>query len=125
MKTVIETKNAPAAVGPYSQAIKVGNTLYMSGQIPLDPATAELVNSDVKAETVQILKNMKAVLEAAGGTFDNIVKITVFITDINYFADVNSVYAEAFPTNPPARSCVAVTALPKGARVELEAIAIF
>lgn len=124
MNTVIETKNAPAAVGPYSQAIKAGNTLYMAGQIPLDAVTGELVNTDVTAEIRQILKNMKAVLEAAGASFENVVKVTVFITDIDYFADVNTIYAEAFSKNPPARSCVVVKALPKGARVELEAIAV-
>lgn len=124
MKTIIATDKAPAALGPYSQAVKVGNTLYLSGQIALDPATGELLNADIREETHQIFKNMKAVLEAAGANFDNIVKATVFITDMNDFAEVNSVYQEAFPSNPPARSCVAVKALPKGARVEIEAIAI-
>ena len=124
MKTIVATPAAPAAVGPYSQAVKTGNTLYLSGQIGLDPATGALVSDTVEAQTAQVLTNMRAVLEAAGATPDNIVKVTVFMIDMSEFQIVNTLYAGMFGTNPPARSCVGVQALPKGARVEIEAIAI-
>ena len=124
MKTVISTSKAPAAIGPYSQAIRKGDTLYLSGQIGMNPATGELVSADVKEQTAQALKNMKAVLAAAGATVDNVVKTTVFLTDMADFQAVNAVYAETFASDAPARSCVAVAALPKGARVEVEAIAV-
>lgn len=124
MKQKISTSNAPAAIGPYSQAVKAGDTLYLSGQIGMNPATGELVSADVKEQTAQALKNMKAVLAAAGATTDNVVKTTVFLTDMADFQAVNAVYAETFASDAPARSCVAVAALPKGARVEVEAIAV-
>lgn len=120
----VYTKNAPEAIGPYSQAVKAGDTLYLSGQIGMNPATGELVSADVKEQTAQALKNMKAVLAAAGATTDNVVKTTVFLTDMADFQAVNAVYAETFASDAPARSCVAVAALPKGARVEVEAIAV-
>lgn len=124
MKTIVFSSDAPAAIGPYSQAVKDGNTLYLSGQIGMIPATGELISGDVREQTAQALKNMKAVLAAAGATPENVVKTTVFLTDMADFQAVNAVYAETFASNAPARSCVAVAALPKGARVEVEAIAV-
>ena len=117
MKTVISTSKAPAAIGPYSQDIRKGDTLYLSGQIGMVPATGELVSDDVKEQTAQALANMKAILAEAGAT-------TVFIVDMAEFQIVNGVYSETFGADAPARSCVAVAALPKGARVEIEAIAV-
>ncbi len=124
MKTVISTPAAPAAIGPYTQANRSGNMLFLSGQIGMLPATGELVSADVKEQTAQALANMKAVLEAAGASPANVCKTTVFITDMADFAAVNEVYAQVFNADAPARSCVAVAALPKGARVEIEAIAV-
>ena len=121
MKTVISTPKAPAAIGPYSQAIRKGGTLYLSGQIGMVPATGELVSNDVKEQAAQALANMKAVLAEAGATP---AEVTVFIVDMADFQAVNSVYSETFGADAPARSCVAVAALPKGARVEIEAIAV-
>ena len=121
MKTVISTPKAPAAIGPYSQAIRKGGTLYLSGQIGMVPATGELVSNDVKEQAAQALANMKAVLAEAGATPAD---VTVFIVDMADFQAVNSVYSETFGADAPARSCVAVAALPKGARVEIEAIAV-
>ncbi|WP_418765154.1 RidA family protein [Mailhella sp.] len=124
MKNIVFSADAPAAIGPYSQAVKNGNTLYLSGQIGMIPATGELISADVREQTAQALKNMKAVLAAAGATPENVVKTTVFLTDMADFQAVNAVYAETFASDAPARSCVAVAALPKGARVEVEAIAV-
>lgn len=124
MKNIVFTADAPAAIGPYSQAVKAGGAVYLSGQLGMNPATGELVSADVKEQTAQALSNMKAVLAAAGATVDNVVKTTVFLTDMADFQSVNAVYAETFVSNAPARSCVAVAALPKGARVEVEAIAV-
>lgn len=124
MKNIISTSSAPAAIGPYSQAVKSGNTLYTSGQLGMDPVSGELVSGDVKEQAVQALKNLKAVLAEAGATAENVVKVTVFILDMAEFQIVNGVYSEVFGAQPPARSCVAVAALPKGARVEIEAIAV-
>ena len=121
MKTVISTPKAPAAIGPYSQAIRKGGTLYLSGQIGMVPATGELVSNDVKEQAAQALANMKAVLAEAGATPADVTKVTVFIVDM---ADFQAVYSETFGADAPARSCVAVAALPKGARVEIEAIAV-
>ena len=120
---VISTKKAPAAIGPYSQAIQVGNLLYTSGQIPIDPATGVFVEGGIKEQTRQSLKNVKAVLEEAGLEMGNVVKTTVFMADMNDFADMNSVYAEFFTEPYPARSAVAVKTLPKGALVEIEVVA--
>ena len=122
-KEVIATANAPAAVGPYSQAIKLNDLLFCSGQIALDPATGALVGSDVKTQTEQVMKNISAVLAAAGASFDDVVKTTCFLTDINDFAEFNQIYGQYF-TGKPARSCVAAAALPKGALVEVEVIAV-
>jgi 2-iminobutanoate/2-iminopropanoate deaminase len=120
---VISTKKAPAAIGPYNQAIQVGNLLYTSGQIPIDPATGVFVEGGIKEQTRQSLKNVKAVLEEAGLEMGNVVKTTVFLADMNDFADMNSVYAEFFTEPYPARSAVAVKTLPKGALVEIEVVA--
>ena len=122
-KEVISTSNAPAAVGPYSQAIKVGDTLYTSGQIALDPATGAMAASDVTGQAEQVMKNLAAVLTAAGYTFEDAVKTTCFLADMNDFAAFNAVYEKYF-VSKPARSCVAAAALPKGALVEVEIIAI-
>lgn len=119
----ISTKEAPAAVGPYSQAILSGFTVYTSGQVAINPATGKLVQDSIEAETQQVLDNLEAVLAEARMGFENVVKTTVFLTDIANFAAVNAVYAKAFKSDPPARSCVQVAALPLGARVEIECIA--
>ena len=121
-KEIISTTNAPAAVGPYSQAVKVGDMLYTSGQIALDPATGVLAPAEIKAQSEQVMKNLAAVLEAAGYTFDEVVKTTCFLSDMSYFAEFNTVYEKYF-ISKPARSCVAAAALPKGALVEVELIA--
>ena len=124
MSEVIFTKNAPAAVGPYSQAIKEGNVVYCSGQIPLVPETGALVEGDIKAQATQSLKNVKAVLEEAGAEVTNVVKTTVYLVDMADFGAVNEVYGEFFGDHKPARSCVAVKELPKGARVEVEVLVV-
>ena len=123
MKEVINTTKAPAAIGPYSQAIKVGNLVYTSGQIPIDPATGTFVEGGIKEQTRQSLNNIKAILEETGLTMGNVVKTTVFMADMNDFADMNAVYAEYFAEPYPARSAVAVKTLPKGALVEIEVVA--
>lgn len=122
-KEIIATKEAPGAIGPYSQAVKVNGLVYTSGQIPLDPVTGELV-TDVKLATKRSLDNLKAVLEAAGTSLDKVVKTVVFLKNMDDFAAVNEVYATYFTENPPARSCVAVAKLPKDAVLEIEAVAI-
>ncbi len=119
----ILTANAPAPIGPYNQAIRAGDFLFCSGQIPLDPATGELVPGDIAAQTHQVMKNVGAVLAAATATFANVVKTTIFLVDMNDFATVNAVYGQRMGSPPPARSTFAVAALPLGARVEIEAIA--
>lgn len=123
MKTVISTTNAPAAIGPYSQAIRVGNIIFTSGQIPIDPATGSFVEGGIKEQTRQSLLNVKAILNEAGTTMDHVIKTTVFMADMNDFAEMNSVYSEFFNTPYPARSAVAVKTLPKDALVEIEVIA--
>ena len=123
MKKVISTVKAPAAIGPYSQAIKVGNLVFTSGQIPIDPATGNFVEGGIKEQTRQSLTNVKAILEEAGLTMANVVKTTVFMADMADFADMNAVYAEFFAEPYPARSAVAVKTLPKGALVEIEVVA--
>ena len=120
---IISTKEAPAAIGPYSQAIQVGNLVYTSGQIPIDPVTNVFVPGGIKEQTRQSLTNVKAILEEVGLTMNNVVKTTVFMADMNDFADMNSVYAEFFSDPYPARSAVAVKTLPKGALVEIEVVA--
>lgn len=122
-KTEIITENAPRAIGPYSQAIIAGNLLYASGQIPIDPATGSIVSGDVKAQAYRVLQNVSAVLAAAKLDFSSVVKTTVFLTDLKDFETVNAVYAEFFSKPYPARSCVQVAALPKGAKIEIEVVA--
>ena len=120
---VISTQKAPSAIGPYSQTIQVGNLVYTSGQIPIDPATGMIVEGGIQAQARQSLLNVKAILEEAGLTMGNVVKTTVFMADMNDFADMNAVYAEFFAEPFPARSAVAVKTLPKGALVEIEVVA--
>jgi 2-iminobutanoate/2-iminopropanoate deaminase len=119
----ILTGGAPAPIGPYSQAIRAGEYLFCSGQVALDPATGELVGTDAPTQARQAMKNVAAVLKAGGTSFANVVKTTIFLVDMSDFAEVNTIYGEAFPQNPPARSTIAVAGLPKGARVEIEVIA--
>ena len=123
MKQAISTPQAPTAIGPYSQAIRVGNLLFTSGQIPIDPATGVFVEGGIKEQTRQSLSNIKAILEEAGISMRNVIKTTVFMADMNDFADMNAVYAEFFSEPYPARSAVAVKSLPKGALVEIELVA--
>ena len=123
MKEVINTKAAPAAIGPYSQAIKVGNLVYTSGQIPIDPTTGNFVDGGIKEQTRQSLLNVQAVLKEVGLSMSNVIKTTVFLADMNDFADMNAIYAEFFSEPYPARSAVAVKTLPKGALVEIEVVA--
>ncbi|HEY5687498.1 MAG TPA: RidA family protein [Yeosuana sp.] len=125
MKKIIITSKAPAPIGPYNQAILKGNTLYTSGQIALNPETGELILTDIKTETQQIMKNMQAVLEAADMTFDDVVKTTIFITDMNDFGQINEVYGSYFnEDNAPARETVQVAKLPKNVHVEISMIAV-
>lgn len=121
-KAIIHTSHAPEAIGPYSQAVKVGNTVYLSGQIPLDPATMQLVTGDIDRETTRVFENLKAVAVAAGGDMGDFVKVSIFLTDLNDFAAVNEVMKRYFTAPYPARACVQVAALPKGARVEIEGV---
>jgi reactive intermediate/imine deaminase len=121
-KQIISTTDAPAAIGTYSQAVRVGNTVWVSGQIPLDPRTKELVKGDIEAQTKQVFDNLKAIVTAAGATFDDVVKATVYLTDLSHFALVNKVMAEYFREPYPARAAVGVAALPRGAQVEVECI---
>ena len=123
-KQIINTIKAPAALGPYSQAVKVGNILYTSGQLAINATTGEFKNDDIKKATAQSLENVKAILEEAGTSLDKVVKTLVFLKDMNDFADMNEVYSQYFTSNPPARSCVEVAKLPKDALVEIEVIAI-
>ncbi len=121
-KKIISTADAPAAIGTYSQAVEVGNTLWVSGQIPLDPATKELVPGGIDAEIHQVFKNLKSIVTAAGASFDDVVKATVFLTDLSHFALVNKIMAEYFREPYPARAAVGVAALPRGAQVEVECV---
>jgi len=120
---IIHTDNAPKAIGPYSQAVKAGNMLFVSGQIPINPQTGELSNGTIQEQTKLVMDNIGAILKAAGLGYENIVKTTCLLADISDFAEMNKVYAEYFPTNPPARSAFAVKDLPKGARLEIEVMA--
>ena len=123
MKQIVSTPHAPAAIGPYSQAVRAGGFLFASGQIPLDPATGQIVDGDVVDQTRRVMENLRAVLEAAGATFASVVKTTIFLTDLGAFARVNEVYASYFPEAPPARATIQVAALPRGAQVEIELVA--
>lgn len=120
---IISTESAPGAIGPYSQAIKLGNLLFTAGQIPLDPATGQIVEGDIKDQTERVMQNVVAILEAAGTSIDNVVKTTCFLTDLNDFAAFNEVYARYMGSNRPARSTIQVAALPAGAMVEVETVA--
>jgi 2-iminobutanoate/2-iminopropanoate deaminase len=123
-REVVATERAPGAIGPYSQAIRAGDFVFCSGQIPLDPKTQALIEGDVAAQTRQVMDNLQAVLEAAGASFAEVVKTTIYLKDMSDFAAVNQVYGERFEKNPPARATVEVARLPKDARVEIDAIAI-
>ena len=120
---VISTGNAPAAIGPYSQATEFGGIIFVSGQLPIDPATGRLVEGDIRAMTRQSMNNIKAILEAAGSSMDKILKTTVLVKDLGCFADINAAYGEFFPGQAPARACYEVACLPKGAMIEIEAVA--
>ncbi len=124
MSTPISTPNAPAAIGPYSQAVRAGNMLYLSGQIPLDPATGELAAGGFEAQVHQAFRNLKAVVEAGGGRLDQVVRLGLYLTDLGQFGVVNTIMAEYFQAPYPARSTVGVAALPKGAPFEVEAIVV-
>jgi reactive intermediate/imine deaminase len=121
-KQIISTADAPAAIGTYSQAVRVGNTLWVSGQIPLDPATKEMVKGDIEAQIRRVFDNLKAIVLAAGASFDDVVKATVFLTDLSHFGLVNKIMAEYFREPYPARAAVGVASLPRGAQVEVECI---
>lgn len=123
-KQIINTKNAPAAIGPYSQAVKIGNLLYTSGQLPINPENGELIKDDVKAAAEMVIKNAKAILEEAGTSLDKVIKTLVFVRDMNDFAAINEVYSKYFTENFPARSCVQAAKLPLDAPLEMEVIAI-
>lgn len=123
MKEIIATTEAPAAIGPYSQAVKLGNMIYTSGMIPLVPETMQIVEGGVQQQTKQVLENLKVLLESAGSRLENVIKTTVFIKDMNEFPKINEIYAEYFKSKQPARSCVEVARLPKDVLVEIEVIA--
>jgi len=123
-RTIIATDKAPAAIGPYSQAVRAGNTVYFSGQIPLDPATGTLVEGDISTQTRRVFDNLKAVAEAAGGSFDKFVRVGIYVTDLANFAAVNAVMNEYCQPPYPARSTIEVAGLPKGAQVEVDAIMV-
>jgi len=123
-KTVINTSNAPAPIGPYNQAVLTGNILFISGQICIDPATGQLKNKDLLEETHQVMNNLRSILREAGMTFDNVVKTTIFLTDMNGFSEVNEIYGKYFSDNFPARETVQVSALPKFVNVEISMIAV-
>lgn len=123
-KEVVTTDRAPAAIGPYSQAVKMGEMVFVSGQIPIDPATGDIVQGDIQVQTRQVLTNVEAVLIAAGSSLEKAVKTTVYITNMDEFPRMNEVYSEFFTNRPPARACVEVSRLPKGVAVEIDAIAI-
>lgn len=123
MKEIISTPNAPAAIGPYSQAVRWNGLIYCSGQIPLDPATGQIVEGGIEEQTVRVLDNLKAVLEAAGASLETVLKTTIFVKDMGDFGKVNEVYGRYFPANPPARATVEAARLPRDVRVEIEAVA--
>jgi len=124
MKKVISTSNAPGAIGPYSQAIEANGMLFISGQIPIDPATGKLVEEDITVQTEQVMKNIGAILEAAGYTFENVVKSTCLLSDMSNFAAMNAVYGKYYQSNPPSRAAFAVKGLPLNALIEIETIAV-
>ncbi len=125
MKEIICSENAPKAIGPYSQAVRINGMLFMSGQIPLDPGTMQLVEGTIQMQTERVLENLKAVLAAAGLSLENVVKTSVFLKNLSEFPQMNEVYARYFPINPPARSTVEVAKLPRDVQVEIDAIAVY
>lgn len=124
MKKIVATDHAPAAIGPYSQAIRSGSMLFCAGQIPLDPKSGQIVSDDVAGQTKQVLENISGILQAAGLNFSHVVKTTIFLISMDHFQTVNEIYGTYFRDNPPARSTVAVSALPRGAKIEIEVIAM-
>jgi len=124
MKKIISTDKAPKAIGPYSQAVEANNTLYISGQIPINPTTGKLIEGDIKEQTEMVMKNIGAILEEAGFSYTDVVKSTCLLSDIKNFAAMNEVYAKYYPTDPPARAAYAVVSLPLGALIEIETIAV-
>lgn len=123
-RQAISTASAPAAIGPYSQAVRCGDTVYLSGQIPLDPATGELVQGDISAQARRVFENLRAVIAAAGGSFDDVARVGIYLTDLGDFVAVNAVMADYFTAPYPARSTIEVSALPRAARVEVDAIVV-
>ena len=123
-REIVSTERAPAAIGPYSQAVRAQGLLFLSGQIPLDPATGQLVEGDIEAQTRRVMQNLEAVLVAGGSSFERVVRATIYLVDLGDFARVNAIYGERFPSAPPARATVQVAALPRGARVEIDLIAL-
>ncbi|MEI7527833.1 MAG: RidA family protein [Elusimicrobiota bacterium] len=123
MKKIISTKNAPAAIGPYSQAVEAGGLIFISGQLPIDPATGAMAPAEIKAQTEAVLKNIDGILKAEGLALENVLKTTVFMADLGQFAQMNEVYSKFFPANAPARATIEVKALPRAALVEIEAVA--
>jgi len=123
-KEIIKTQKAPSAIGPYSQAIKAGNLLFLSGQISINPDTNEFIDGDIEVQTEQVLKNIKAILEAGGSSLEDVVKVAIYLQDIKDFALVNKIYSKYFEKSLPARVCVEISNLPKNARIEIEAIAM-
>ena len=122
-KEIISTEKAPSAIGPYSQAVRADQWLYISGQIPIDPATGEMVKGGIVEETHRVLKNAKAILEASGASMSDVVKVTIYVANLKDFSVINEIYGQYFISNPPARSCVEVSGLPKGASLEMEMVA--
>jgi 2-iminobutanoate/2-iminopropanoate deaminase len=125
MKTIVNTNQAPAAIGPYSQAVKVNGFLFVSGQIPLDPITGQIVYGGIETQTYQVLNNLKAILEHEGLSFENVVKTSVFLSNMNDFSKMNKIYGEFFISQPPARACVEVSRLPRDVNVEIELVAAY
>jgi len=123
-KEIVSTEDAPAAIGPYSQAIKAAGLVFVSGQIPLDPVSGEIAGDSIEAQTERVMKNLEAVLKAAGSHLDKVIKTTIYLTDLNDFALVNGIYGSYFNDSPPARATVEVSGLPKGVKVEIDAIAL-
>lgn len=123
-RTIIATDKAPKAIGPYSQAVQVGNTIYTSGQIPLDPATGEMISGDITAQARRVFENLRAVIEAAGASFDDVARVGIYLTDLGNFAAVNAVMAEYFREPYPARSTIGVASLPRGAQVEIDLVLV-
>ncbi|HEY4683666.1 MAG TPA: RidA family protein [Candidatus Acidoferrales bacterium] len=123
MRQIVSTEKAPRAIGPYSQAVRAGGWLFASGQIPIDPATGQMITGDIKTQTERVMKNLEAILEAAGLSFAHVVKTTVYLKDLNEFSAMNEIYGRFFPASPPARATVEVARLPRDARVEIDLLA--